>query len=113
VLLAGEASAPDWLRTLWREARPVAPSGRWLLAPQAPAALGSTPPSPQVCNCHDVSEARVCSALAQLGGTPTERLAALQGRLRCGTRCGSCLPELRRLERMVPAGAAKTPATAA
>jgi hypothetical protein len=29
-------------------------------------------------------------------GSPAERLAQLQGSLRCGTQCGSCLPALRR-----------------
>jgi assimilatory nitrate reductase catalytic subunit len=106
VLLAGEAPAPDWLRTLWGQALPVAAYGRSLLAPQAPAALRSGPSSPQVCNCLDVSEARIRVALAQLDGTPAERLGALQERLRCGTQCGSCLPELRRLERAVPAALA-------
>jgi assimilatory nitrate reductase catalytic subunit len=27
----------------------------------------------------------------------------LQGALKCGTQCGSCLPELRRLVQQVPA----------
>jgi assimilatory nitrate reductase catalytic subunit len=30
-------------------------------------------------------------------GDNTQRLASLQGTLKCGTQCGSCLPELRRM----------------
>ena len=30
-----------------------------------------------------------------------ERLASLQGQLRCGTNCGSCVPELKRMARAV------------
>ncbi len=33
-----------------------------------------------------------------------QRLAALQGGLKCGTNCGSCIPELRRLVRATPQG---------
>jgi len=33
-----------------------------------------------------------------VAGTPAERVIALQHALHCGTQCGSCLPELRRLE---------------
>jgi len=32
-----------------------------------------------------------------------ENLEALQARTRCGTNCGSCLPELKRLAAGVPA----------
>ena len=45
-----------------------------------------------LCNCFDVAEADIVSAIAA-GAS----LAGLQKELKCGTRCGSCLPELRRL----------------
>ncbi|MDB5894931.1 MAG: nitrate reductase, partial [Rhodoferax sp.] len=32
--------------------------------------------------------------------TEEQRIASLQGALKCGTNCGSCLPEVRRLVRM-------------
>ena len=44
---------------------------------------------------------RIRARLASAAGSPPERLAALQAGLKCGTQCGSCLPELRRLERSV------------
>jgi assimilatory nitrate reductase catalytic subunit len=44
-----------------------------------------------------VSEARIRSCVSTHAGTPSERLLRLQAELRCGTQCGSCLPELRRL----------------
>ena len=37
--------------------------------------------------------------LAHCHGTDADRLAQLQGKLRCGTNCGSCLPELKRMVR--------------
>ena len=62
---------------------------------EPPAAL--PPRSRQVCSCFDVDEARIRQALAECAGSDAERMAAIQGGLRCGTQCGSCLPELRRL----------------
>jgi assimilatory nitrate reductase catalytic subunit len=90
-----------WLLPLWREAMPVAPFGRRLLAPEQATggSAGSVQAarSPQVCNCFDVSEARIVTELRRCAGAPSERLGALQRALRCGTQCGSCLPALRRL----------------
>ncbi|HZN64410.1 MAG TPA: molybdopterin-dependent oxidoreductase, partial [Tepidisphaeraceae bacterium] len=45
-----------------------------------------------LCNCFDVAEVEIVSAVAA-GAT----LARLQTDLKCGTGCGSCVPELRRL----------------
>jgi len=59
----------------------------------------------QVCSCLDVTEPQIDAALARLAGSPDERLAALQGELRCGTQCGSCLPVLRARTRQAAAPA--------
>ena len=45
-----------------------------------------------VCACYGVRESEIRAAVA--AGAD---LARLQKDLRCGTSCGSCLPELRRL----------------
>jgi assimilatory nitrate reductase catalytic subunit len=45
-----------------------------------------------VCACFKVGEAQIRAAVAA-GAT----LAGLQKNLKCGTNCGSCVPELRRL----------------
>jgi assimilatory nitrate reductase catalytic subunit len=100
---AGAGGEGAWLLDLWREAGAVAPLGRRLLAPDAGSAQDLAPRSPQVCNCFDVSEARIRGQLLQCAGAnPAERLQALQGALRCGTQCGSCLPTLRRLVDATP-----------
>jgi assimilatory nitrate reductase catalytic subunit len=52
-----------------------------------------------VCSCLDVSEAEIRAAVA--GGAQMDEL---KSRLRCGTECGTCVPELRRL--VAEAGAA-------
>jgi assimilatory nitrate reductase catalytic subunit len=45
-----------------------------------------------VCSCFKVGETQIRAAIAA-GAS----LAALQTNLKCGTNCGSCMPELRRL----------------
>jgi assimilatory nitrate reductase catalytic subunit len=49
-----------------------------------------------------VTENAICARLAECGGNDSERLAALQGALKCGTNCGSCVPELKRMVRSQP-----------
>jgi len=100
LMRVGEGGEAAWLDALWRERTPVAPFGRRLLAPDAeqPAAAAS----PQVCNCFNVREDAIAACLRrQPDAAPEARLASLQGELRCGTQCGSCLPALRRLVRTV------------
>jgi len=113
-LLAGTTEAEPWLRALLVDEQPAQAYGRSLLR------SGATPPgplpqrSPQVCTCHDVSEARIRESLIAIVGTGDERLAQLQGRLRCGTSCGSCLPAIRRLvNETAGRGAAMAPASLA
>ena len=55
-----------------------------------------------VCNCFDVAESQIAERLAACSGSGEQRLAQLQGDLRCGTQCGSCLPELRRMIAALP-----------
>ncbi len=52
-----------------------------------------------VCNCLGVSESEIRAALSACpaAATPAERFAGLQAQLKCGTQCGSCVPELRRM----------------
>ncbi|HYT48271.1 MAG TPA: (2Fe-2S)-binding protein, partial [Burkholderiales bacterium] len=45
-----------------------------------------------VCNCLDVAQGEIEAFLAA-----SKSLAELQASLKCGTNCGSCLPELRRM----------------
>ena len=97
VLLVGDWSAEPWLKEYLEAGLPVGALGRLLLKP------GATPPSGfksrgrVVCNCWNVGESEIAATLASVDGTPVERLATLQQRLKCGTQCGSCLPELKRM----------------
>ncbi len=90
--LSGETAARDWLKDLIADAAPAADLRPWLLAPLAAPPAGSQSRGRVVCNCHDVAEERI-AALVEGGAD----LAALQAQLKCGTTCGSCVPELKRL----------------
>jgi assimilatory nitrate reductase catalytic subunit len=96
-LLAGDISAEAWIRPLLQEERPADAYGRSLLV------AGAKPPVPtvargrQVCSCFDVDETEIATVLARTHGPSDAVLRALQAELKCGTNCGSCLPEVRRL----------------
>lgn len=72
--------------------------GRLLLRPGAQASPAHSR-GRQVCSCFDVTEPEIEAALADGAGAEAERLARVQAATRCGTNCGSCLPELKRLLR--------------
>ncbi len=98
LLIAGPEGEGAWLFDVWRRDERVAPYGRALLSPDAAAPTTLAPREPQICNCFDVSQGRIVEALRTIDGDDTAaRLRTLQGQLRCGTQCGSCLPTLRRL----------------
>lgn len=48
-----------------------------------------------------MTEEAITGELQRCNGTDEARLAALQGSLKCGTNCGSCVPELKRLVRQI------------
>jgi len=106
-LLAGDTRSQAWIKTLLQEELAAGAYGRQLLQPgaQAPAALGSAAQAqgPQVCTCFNVGQSTIDRHLAQTLGTPAERLASLQSSLKCGTQCGSCLPQLK--QRVAAVGA--------
>jgi assimilatory nitrate reductase catalytic subunit len=94
-LLVGASGAlpdPSWLIDLFARQEPVSDHDRRVL-------LGARAAEPRpsegriVCSCFGVGETRICNAIA--GGA--KDTAVLGRELKCGTNCGSCLPELREL----------------
>ena len=71
-----------------------------LFAPLSLRPGGFTPRGRIVCSCLDVAEQPV-RELFDAGAT----LAGVQEKLKCGTACGSCLPELKRLATRLPLAA--------
>ncbi len=101
VLLAGDTRAEAWIRSLLHQELPAQSYGRLLLLPGAQAPVAVPVRSRQVCTCFNVSESAIEATLAQCAGSDSTRLATLQQTLKCGTNCGSCVPELQRLVRRV------------
>jgi len=95
-LLAGDTASAGWIRELLLQQLPTQPYGRLLLKPGAAAPAALAPRSGQVCSCFDISAAQIDECLAGAQGAPEQRLLRLQQELRCGTNCGSCMPELRK-----------------
>ncbi|MBC7503113.1 MAG: molybdopterin-dependent oxidoreductase [Herminiimonas sp.] len=97
VSLAGDMSAEHWLKQYLENDYPVASVGRMLLMPSTKAPQGFKARGKIVCNCFAVAESDIVDTLAQLAGAPDEMLATLQQKLQCGTNCGSCVPELKKI----------------
>jgi assimilatory nitrate reductase catalytic subunit len=98
---AGDSRSARWLKTLLQEATPLHwPARQWLMASDAPPE-GAAPVSRQVCSCLNVREDAIAACLQTQIGSEDQRLAGLQSQLRCGTQCGSCVPELRQIIRRV------------
>ncbi len=90
--LSGETAARDWIKNLIAEGASAMEVRNWLLAPVEQPPAGKSGRGRIVCNCLNVAEPDIVAAIA--AGAD---LAALQSNLKCGTECGSCVPELKRL----------------
>jgi assimilatory nitrate reductase catalytic subunit len=91
VRLVGETLASEWLKEVMTQHAFPEQVRRWALAPVSAPPSGNVGRGRIVCGCLDVSELEITQALQQ-----GMDLAGLQGKLGCGTECGSCVPELRR-----------------
>jgi assimilatory nitrate reductase catalytic subunit len=94
VRLAGDVQAAGWLRESLLRGESVTALGRRLLAPSA-LAPAFAPRGRVVCNCWNVSESEIEKFIAALPPA-VDAFGALQEKLKCGTQCGSCLPEVKR-----------------
>lgn len=98
-VLAGDTSAEAWIKTLLQEEVPAQAYGRLLLVPGAKPPVALQAKGRQVCTCFNVAEPQILATLARCSGPADAQLAQLQGELKCGTNCGSCVPELKKLIR--------------
>jgi assimilatory nitrate reductase catalytic subunit len=94
--------ALQWLRSLFLARSNVRLLSRWLLAP-APPDTFEMKSSKTLCTCFGVSEAEINEGLTRAVGNSVTRLASVQAAMRCGTNCGSCVPELKRLAQRIVA----------
>jgi assimilatory nitrate reductase catalytic subunit len=98
-MLAGNTSPGSWLLGLLQSEEPIHGGAHALLAPSAQRSTPCGQRSRQVCACLNVTESEILATLAQCQGSAEERLQQLQAARGCGTQCGSCVPELRRMVR--------------
>jgi len=89
--LAGETGAADLLKRHFQDAE-LAAIPPWLFLSPCPLGSAGATRGRIVCSCYDISEAQIRAEVARGADLP-----ALQRSLKCGTNCGSCAPELRRL----------------
>jgi assimilatory nitrate reductase catalytic subunit len=92
VRLTGETVARDWLKEIIAQGTDAQSLRPWLFAPLSAPPAGQSQRGRIICNCLDVSEEEIMSEFRS--GLD---LSAIQAKLKCGTQCGSCLPELKRL----------------
>jgi assimilatory nitrate reductase catalytic subunit len=97
VRLSGEVAGEPWLREWLTAGHDVSTLRTALMmsSAQAPAAFRSR--GRIVCSCHGVAQADIESFVASAEGADAAILARLRDELRCGTGCGSCVPELKQL----------------
>ena len=101
-VLAGDSRAEAWIRPVLQDELPAGGYGRLLLMPGAQAPVAVVSKGRQVCTCFNVNEPAITTQLQGSAGNEEQRLSSLQSALKCGTNCGSCVPELRRLVRATP-----------
>lgn len=91
VRLAGEALAQTWLKQAMAEDELDPAMIRFALAPCSVPPV-SIAPRNIVCKCADISDQQIKAEIAAGTDLPT-----LQQNLKCGTFCGSCVPDIKRM----------------
>jgi assimilatory nitrate reductase catalytic subunit len=96
-VMAGDTSAEAWLKTLLQTQQSTESYGRRLLMtgqkpPVALKEVGQT-----ICTCVGVKDVAIADWLQANPGQEAAQLAGLQISLKCGTECGSCVPQLKRI----------------
>ncbi|MBS1144529.1 MAG: nitrate reductase [Proteobacteria bacterium] len=91
VRLAGETLAQAWLKQAMAEDELDASLIRFALAPTAKPPVSMVARN-IVCKCADVSDDQIQKELAHGADLPQ-----LQQTLKCGTFCGSCVPDIKRM----------------
>ncbi|WP_370263402.1 molybdopterin-dependent oxidoreductase [Limnobacter sp.] len=109
VMLLGDVQSEPWLRVHFDQGLDVLPMRAHLLAPIAQPPGVQAKALRMVCNCVGVSDQSIAALIgkacsAQPQASEAEVLQQLKDSLKCGTQCGSCVPELRSMIRLQQAG---------
>jgi assimilatory nitrate reductase catalytic subunit len=98
-LLAGDTCAQGWISSLLQDKLPAQRYGRALLLAVREPPVPVVSSGKVICTCFNVRDIAIAEHLKVCAGTQVQRLADLQATLKCGTNCGSCVPELQRMVR--------------
>jgi len=99
-VLGGDISAEVWVKPLLQDQLPAQAYGRLLLLPGSKAPVAVKARGRQVCTCFNVTEPDILAGLQSCTGPADQQFAHLQSTLKCGTNCGSCIPEVKRIVMM-------------
>jgi len=96
--LAGDVAAAGWLREYLEAGVAISALGRLLLLPSRTPPKSLVSKGRMVCTCIGVHENDIVEKVQKSTKSGVDALLdELKTRLRCGTGCGSCVPELKRL----------------
>lgn len=105
VLLYGEMAGGQWLKDYLLSQRQIDFPAACLLRDQAPDGQPVTSDR-QICLCTGVRQSQIEQFLStQPEAPPATALTALQQTLGCGSQCGSCVPELKKILQQRPVAA--------
>jgi assimilatory nitrate reductase catalytic subunit len=107
VRLSGDLRAEQWLRRLWNDGRSVEAQGAMLLASSPSGPASAVQRGKMLCTCWDVTDRQILDAAQGAAGDGETVLRCVQEKLRCGTQCGSCLPEVKRILASVTTAASR------
>jgi assimilatory nitrate reductase catalytic subunit len=101
-VIAGDTSAEKWLKALLQTQASTAPYGRRLLMTGAKPPVALVDKGSTVCTCVGVRDIAISTHLNNCNGDEETRLTSLKNKLGCGTQCGSCIPQLKRMIATTP-----------
>ncbi|MFZ6800987.1 molybdopterin-dependent oxidoreductase [Undibacterium sp. Di24W] len=101
IALAGDISAEHWLRVLIDDQTSIQQTKSLLLNEAPPTQDVNMVRDKIICTCLNVGERQIQSEIKKLNehfsDTKKDVLQHLKQRLRCGTNCGSCVPEIKQM----------------
>jgi assimilatory nitrate reductase catalytic subunit len=101
-VITGDTSAEKWLNALLQTQASTASYGRRLLMTGAKPPVALIDAGSTVCTCVGVRDIAIATHLNNCIGDEETRLTSLKSTLGCGTQCGSCIPQLKRMIATTP-----------
>jgi len=96
-VMAGDTSAEAWLKALLQTQQSTESYGRRLLMSGQAPPIAIKPLGQTICTCTGVKDVAIEAWLKANHGPESLQLEGLKTNLKCGTECGSCVPQLKRM----------------